>query len=167
MKKITLTLVAAVLLSCNEPTHQQTDFAKNNEIFNKHVETFKNHFLKGFEEENVELMLAMYDDSISWDGPNEGGVAFSKEDLSEVFINYIENFDDIQLNDQLYFGGSVYANPMEPFSDPNYIRVVGTWTNVHTATGLPTTLKWHAVMWFNEDGKVYRGTDWIINVAVE
>ena len=79
MKKITLTLVAAVLLSCNEPTHQQADFAKNNEIFDTHVETFKNHFLKGFEEENVELMLSMYADSISWDGPNEGGVTFSKE----------------------------------------------------------------------------------------
>ena len=47
MRKITLTLVAVVLLSCNEPTHQQADFAKNNEIFNTHVETFKNHFLKG------------------------------------------------------------------------------------------------------------------------
>ena len=167
MKKITLTLVAAVLLSCNEPNHQQADFAKNNEIFDTHVETFKNHFLKGFEEENVELMLSMYADSISWDGPNEGGVTFSKEDLSEVFINYIENFDDIKLNDQLYFGGSVYANPMEPFSDPDYIRVVGTWTNVHAATGIPTTLKWHAVMWFNEDGKVYRGSDWMDVASLE
>ena len=91
MKTFTLTLVAVVLLSCNQPTRQQTDFAANNEIFNTHVATFKNHFLKGFEEENVELMLSMYADSISWDGPNEGGVTFSKEDLSEVFINYMEN----------------------------------------------------------------------------
>ena len=161
MKNSILLLVAAIALSCNQPTLQQTDYENNKQIFNTHVETFKDHFLKGFEEENLELMLSMYADTLSWDGPNEGGVTFTKEDLSGVISNYLENFDEIKLNDQLYFGGSVYANPMEPFDDPNYIRVVGTWTNIHTESGVPTTLKWHAVMWFNEDGKVYRGSDWM------
>lgn len=162
MKKIVYLLaILFVIYSCAETTSTNSAYDENNEIFNTHVETFKNHFLKGFEEENLELMLSMYADSLSWDGPNEGGVSFNKSDLSGVITSYLENFDDIKLNNQLYFGGSVYSNPMEPFEDPNYIRVVGTWTNTHTATGVPTTLKWHAVMWFNEDGKVYRGTDWM------
>ena len=161
MKKLIFLFIAMMIISCNETNQNDTAYAENNQIFNTHVETFKNHFLKGFEEENLELMLSMYADSLSWDGPNEGGVTFNKSDLSDVITNYIENFDNIKLNNQLYFGGSVYSNPMEPFDDPNYIRVVGTWTNMHTATGVPTTLKWHAVMWFNEDGKVYRGTDWM------
>ena len=162
MKKIFYLIPALFILhSCTETNSTSSVLEENNEIFDTHVETFKNHFLKGFEEENLELMLSMYADSLSWDGPNEGGVTFNKSDLSGVIQNYLENFDDIKLNNQLYFGGSIYSTPMEPSNDPNYVRVVGTWTNTHTASGAPTTIKWHAVMWFNEDGKVYRGTDWM------
>lgn len=156
-----LLTIVLTFTSCLQQSDTTSEFEKNNAVFNSHVTTFKNHFLKGFEEENLELMLSMYADSLSWDGPNEGGLPFTKSDISDVISNYLDNFDNIKLNDQLYFGGSTYANPMEPFSNPNYIRVVGTWTNTHTETGLPTTLKWHAVMWFNEDGKVYRGSDWM------
>ena len=162
MKKSLLFIITIIVIySCSESSSNRSEFEANNQIFNNHVETFKNHFLKGFEEENLELMLSMYADSLSWDGPNEGGVTFNKSDLSGVIQNYLENFDDIKLNNQLYFGGSIYSTPMEPSNDPDYIRVVGTWTNTHTASGAPTTIKWHAVMWFNEDGKVYRGTDWM------
>ena len=81
MKKLIFLFIAMMIISCNETNQNDTAYAENNQIFNTHVETFKNHFLKGFEEENLELMLSMYADSLSWDGPNEGGVTFNKSDL--------------------------------------------------------------------------------------
>lgn len=160
-KTIFLLIFAMTLMSCNQESKSNAEYEANNAIFLKNVETFKNHFLKGFETKNLDLMMEMYADSLVWDGPNAGGVKFNKEDLSKTLTNYLENFNDIKLNNQLYFGGSVYASPMKPFSNPNYIRVVGKWTNTHIESGVPTSLKWHAVMWFDNDGKVYRGTDWM------
>lgn len=160
-KTIYFLLGCALLWSCNPQQETAAKYEENNALFLKNVDTFKNHFLKGFATENKELMLEMYADSLEWNGPNEAGIPFNKEDIGEVFDNYFENFDDIQLNNPLFFGGSIYSTPMEPSDNPNYLRVVGTWTNKHTASGATTSLKWHVVMWFNEDGKVYRGSDWM------
>ena len=54
MKKLIFLFIAMMIISCNETNQNDTAYAENNQIFNTHVETFKNHFLKGFEEENLE-----------------------------------------------------------------------------------------------------------------
>lgn len=50
MKKLIFLFIAMMIISCNETNQNDTAYAENNQIFNTHVETFKNHFLKGFEE---------------------------------------------------------------------------------------------------------------------
>jgi hypothetical protein len=168
MKKIIyLTLSVFIFISCKNDDSLNSNYEANNMTFNKHVQTFKNHFLKGFETKNLDLMAEMYADSLKWNGPNEAGDDWGKKEISDVFGFYIDNFDKIELKDQLYFGGTVYAAQGKPSSDPNYIRVVGTWNSTHKATGVVTKTKWHTVMWFNEDGKVYKGSDWMDVSGIE
>ena len=168
MKKLIYSLLSVFfVLACNTIKESTPNNEVNKKRFTKHVETFKNHFLKGFETNDLNLMLEMYADSLSWNGPIEGGVEWNKSDISAVFSNYLENFEDIELTKQLYFGGSVYSAQGEPSSDPDYVRVVGVWSTKHKESGVLTSTKWHSVMWFNEDGKVYRGTDWMDVSGIE
>jgi hypothetical protein len=168
MKKIIYTILcAAFLISCENVNPSDGEYQSNNKIFNTHVDTFKNHFLKGFETNNLDLMLEMYSDSLKWNGPNEGGVEWGKNEISNVFSFYLENFEQIELKNQLYFGGSVYRTDAAPSDDPNYVRVVGTWHSTHKETSVVTKTKWHAVMWFDKDGKVYRGSDWMDVAGIE
>ena len=166
-RNIVLILSIMLIVSCQTDNAKDSNYEANNMIFSKHVDTFKNHFLKGFETKNIELMLEMYSDSLYWNGPNEGGDDWGKKEISDVFSFYIENFDKIELKDQLYFGGTVYSAQGNPSSNPDYVRVVGTWHSTHKETNVETKTKWHAVMWFNEDGKVYRGSDWMDVAGIE
>ena len=168
MKKIIfLTLSLVFFFSCENSVTTDKNYEANNTIFNNHVNTFKNHFLKGFETNNLDLMLEMYSDSLIWNGPNEAGVDWGKNEISDVFSFYLENFEQIELKNQLYLGGSVYRADAEPSSNPDYLRVVGTWHSTHRETGILTKTKWHAVMWFDKDGKVYRGSNWMDVSGIE
>lgn len=108
-RKIGLILSIMLIVSCENNNATNSNYEADNMIFNKHVDTFKNHFLKGFETKNTELMLEMYSDSLYWNGPNEGGDDWGKKEISDVFSFYIENFDKIELKDQLYFGRRFFS----------------------------------------------------------
>ena len=49
-KKIGLILSMIFIISCQNDNVKNSNYEANNMIFSKHVDTFKNHFLKGFED---------------------------------------------------------------------------------------------------------------------
>jgi len=48
-RKIGLILSIMLIVSCENNNATNSNYEADNMIFNKHVDTFKNHFLKGFE----------------------------------------------------------------------------------------------------------------------
>ena len=82
---------------------------------------------------------------------------------------YFEEFDNLTFlpgdggidSKGAYWGGSYYSEVGESTSEPNGVRVYGTWTGTHTATGATTYNKWYAVIAFNEDGKAVMFSDWM------
>ena len=66
--------------------------------------------------------------------------------------------------------GSLYSEG-ETNTEPNVMRVYGTWTSVHSATGAKTGTKWYGVLNFNDDNKIATFSDWMdvngIQVQIE
>ena len=85
-RNIVLILSIMLIVSCQTDNAKDSNYEANNMIFSKHVDTFKNHFLKGFETKNIELMLEMYSDSLYWNGPNEGGDDWGDQ-VRNTFVN--------------------------------------------------------------------------------
>jgi hypothetical protein len=98
-----------------------------------------------------------------------GNIILSKDDMVNTAEQYFAEFDNLTFlpgdggidSKGAYWGGSYYSEVGESTSEPNGVRVYGTWTGTHTATGAITYNKWYAVIAFNEDGKVVMFSDWM------
>ena len=157
-------IIIAVILfvSCNNITTISNDSGVTEEqeaTFERNVNTFKNGIVKGFKEENVDIAMNMFADSLKWNNPEARlGEFKSYQDLKDILAFYMENFDDITFKDDVYFGGSLYSSN-EPSDSPNAVRIFGNWNIVHTESQAKVDHKWMAILWFNEDGKAYRFSD--------
>ena len=160
MNKIILLTLSALVLSCGQ-TAKNIDTSKDKELFNKNVKSFKNKFVAGFKSEDPELMMSLFADSLKWNNPEAvSGVFKSKQDLSEAINFYLNEFDDITFLNDVYFGGSHYSSENEASSSPSAVRIFGDWNTIHTRTNTNIAHKWMAIIWFNEDGKVYQFVDY-------
>jgi hypothetical protein len=162
MKNIIIIIAAILFVSCNNATKIVNDSGVTEEqeaVFERNVNAFKNGIVKGFKEENVDISMDMFADSLKWNNPEARlGESKSYQDLKDVLTFYIENFDDITFKDDVYFGGSLYSSN-KPSDSPNAVRVFGNWNTVHTESQAKIEHKWMAILWFNEDGKAYRFSD--------
>lgn len=159
MKKLILFILSASVLSCNQP-NESLDATNKKEIFNKNVLTIK-EMLNGFYEENSEKFMSVFADSVRWSGPDKIKLDDyeSKEVLESALNGYMALYDNHELKDIRFFGGSMYSDSGEGSDSPNVIRVFGNWHHTHTETQVDVTHKWVGIMWFNEDGKIYQFND--------
>ncbi len=176
MKKITLIFSLLVLISCTQEMKEELNSVNNEAIFQKNVENFI-LFTKAFGDENIDEAMNLFADSALWSPPEYNSYEWkTKEDLRAALQNYMYTFDEITFTPGInlpqnnlvdgFWGGSRFRSDGKEntsslsSSDPNNLRVYGTWSSIHTESGKITYSKWFALVNFNEAGKIIRFNDW-------
>jgi len=162
MRKLAILLII-LFVSCQAPTSGVSETDSN--TFEQNVQTIKDTWIQGFEEENLEKAISFMADSIKWTGPN--GNTVGMESLKESIQYWMETFDEMTYSegdglpgtDVGFWGGNTYPIS-QAMSGPNNVRMYGTWSMKNTATGKTAKSKHYAVLTFNEDGKVHTATEY-------
>ena len=162
MRKLAILLII-LFVSCQAPTSGVSETDSN--TFEQNVQTIKDTWIQGFEEENLEKAISFMADSIKWTGPN--GNTVGMESLKESIQYWMETFDEMTYSegdglpgtDVGFWGGNTYPIS-QAMSGPNNVRMYGTWSMNNTATGKTAKTKHYAVLTFNEDGKVHTATEY-------
>ena len=162
MKKIAILLII-LFASCEAPSNGVSEADVN--TFEKNVQTIKDSWIKGYQEENAEKVLSFMADSIQW--TSAAGDVSGKESLSEAVQYWIDNFEDFSFTeaegldgtDVGYWGGNTYP-VAQAMSGPNNVRMYGTWNITNSSTGKSVEFKHYLVWNFNEDGKVHTVTEY-------
>ena len=162
MRKLAILLII-LFVSCQAPTSGVSETDSN--IFEQNVQTIKDTWIQGFEEENLEKAISFMADSIKWTGPN--GDTVGMESLKQSIQYWMETFDEMSYSegdglpgtDVGFWGGNTYP-VSQAMSGPNNVRMYGTWSMKNTASGKTAKTKHYAVLTFNEDGKVHTATEY-------
>jgi hypothetical protein len=64
-------------------------------------------------------------------------------------------YNNIDFTKQLYFAG--LDENQKPNGD---VRVYGTWTSLNAVTEKPVEMDYYAVLFFNDEGKIYHQSEW-------
>ncbi len=173
---LAIVILAAISYSCNnsavqkmmqEPETGIIVSDENKAKFEDQINTFRT-FTQAFHDEDINQLMSVVTDSIQWSPPEyNGGVTVGYDGFKAAVLNYFDNFDDITFNeaegligsDNAYWSGSLYSSG-ETNTDPNVMRVYGTFSCLHTETGATVYNKWYAVLAFNDDGKIATFSDW-------
>ena len=162
MRKLAILLII-LFVSCQAPTSGVTETDSN--TFEQNVQTIKDTWIQGFEEENLEKAISFMADSIKWTGPN--GNTVGMESLKQSIQYWMDTFDEMTYSegeglpgtDVGFWGGNTYP-VSEAMSGPNNIRMYGTWSMKNSQTGKTAKTKHYVVLTFNEDGKVHTATEY-------
>ena len=162
MRKLAI-LLMILFVSCQAPTSGVSETDSN--TFEQNVQTIKDAWIQGFEEENLEKAISFMADSIKWTGPN--GNTVGMESLKQSIQYWMETFDEMSYSegdglpgtDVGFWGGNTYP-VSQAMSGPNNVRMYGTWSMKNTASGKTAKTKHYAVLTFNEDGKVHTATEY-------
>lgn len=162
MRKLAILLII-LFASCQAPTSGVSETDSN--TFDQNVQTIKDTWIQGFEEENLEKAISFMADSIKWTGPN--GDTVGMESLKQSIQYWMETFDEMSYSegdglpgtDVGFWGGNTYP-VSQAMSGPNNVRMYGTWSMKNTASGKTAKTKHYAVLTFNEDGKVHTATEY-------
>nr|AOE09336.1 hypothetical protein [uncultured bacterium] len=162
MRKLAILLII-LFVSCQAPTSVVSETDSN--TFEQNVQTIKDTWIQGFEEENLEKAISFMADSIKWTGPN--GNTVGMESLKQSIQYWMETFDEMSYSegdglpgtDVGFWGGNTYP-VSQAMSGPNNVRMYGTWSMKNTTTGKTAKTKHYAVLTFNEDGKVHTATEY-------
>jgi hypothetical protein len=126
-------------------------------------------FYKAHEAENLEALGNLLADTLQFSPPQYNGNEWlGKEDLLAALKNYHENFDNIRFTPGVitpevreggYWSGSVFPKETAT-TEPNNIRVYGTWNATHTETGKQIGVKYFALIVVNDEGKIAMASDY-------
>ena len=143
---------------------------KNQAIFDRNVASIR-AFVQGFADKDLDAQMALFSDTAMWSPPQyNGNVWVDMEGMREALQYYHDNFEDISFEEGIdlglgderqpaFWSGSLYPTGTAT-SVPNNIRIYGTWKTTHIESGKEVYNKWYGLMFFNEDGKIVRFTDW-------
>ncbi len=186
MKKLVLTLVLmslVVALGCKEQpaaSEEATEMesAPDYDAFNQQVAVIEALYA-AHEAEDIDAMRAMMADTLKYSPPAyNGGEWVGSDVLLAAIKGYHDNFENIQWHpgiklpdgtmENAYWSGSVF--PEDSASDtPDAIRVYGTWTATHTATGKDIGVNFYSIISMNEAGKIAQVTEFfdVNGIAVQ
>jgi ketosteroid isomerase-like protein len=181
MKKLILFLSAIALItmySCKDSatteaaeTEEATEVSESAEapdydLFNSRVAILK-EFFQAHENEDMEAISNLLSDTIKVSPPSyNGNQMVGKEEFLAALKNYHDNFDNIKYTEGLVLGdtpevgwwsGSVYPAENASYS-AQAIRIYGTWKATHTESGKEIGVKYYAIGWINDDGKISQFT---------
>jgi hypothetical protein len=176
MKNLTQILCLTFLFSCTPEAKEELNAVNNEATFQKNVKNFMD-FTKEFKNENIDGVMNMFADSAQWSPPEYNSYTWkTKDELRDGLLNYMNSFDDLTFTPGInlpgenvvdgFWGGSRYRSDgnentsSSSSSNPNNLRIYGTWSSIHTESGKKTYSKWYAIVNFNEAGKIVRFNDW-------
>jgi len=137
-------------------------------VFDQKVDIMRS-FMKAHEDENLEAQKVLMADTLKWGPPYYNGNEWlAKADYVTALQNYHNDYEKIKftegvmLADTLVNGmwsGSVFPKDRATNS-PDVIRIYGTWTATHTASGKEVGVKWFGLSWINDAGKISQITEY-------
>ena len=168
---ILIVLALFTLSACEQPEAVETtettelpDYA----AFDQKVEIMRS-FFKAHEDENLEALRALLADTLRWGPPYYNGNEWlGKVDYVAVLQSYHNDYENIKFKEGLVaadtpgngmWSGSVFPEDRASNS-PDVIRIYGTWTAIHTASGKETGVKWFGLSWINDAGKISQFTEY-------
>jgi limonene-1,2-epoxide hydrolase len=163
-----ITIVLLTLTACQEPVAEEKVEAPDYATFNNKVETLRS-FLKAHSDENLDAQSNMMADTLKWSPPAYNGNKWlGKEEMLTALKGYHDNFENIKYTEGIALQDSivngVYAGSVFPkasaTTDPNAIRLYGTWHAKHSESGKDIGVKWYAIGWVNEAGKIAQWTEY-------
>lgn len=180
MKNQSIILILFFLLtivSCKQPADSAVEVveeiteasdAPDYEAFNAKVAVIK-AFIKAHETENLATLTELLSDTLKYSPPTYNGNKWlGKAEYLAALKGYHNNYEAIKFTEGIaigdtvetaYWSGSVYPEDSASNS-PNAIRIYGTWTAKHSASGKEVGLKYYALTWINDDGKIIRTTSY-------
>lgn len=157
MKKTVLLLVASVILaSCQEKAPEAVAPVPdvNMEKFHKNVATTK-AFLDAFSAHDSTNLASFVSDDFIWSPPSVGMDSLPKAEWENAMKGFMKTFTDIKLTNAQYFAG--LNDDQTPNGD---VRVYGVWNSKFADSGKDAKLKWYAVCFFDEAGKITHQAEW-------
>jgi ketosteroid isomerase-like protein len=162
-----LAFALAVLVSCTETTTTETTTTEAEEgpdyaAFDAKADLIRT-FFQAHSDEDVEALEGMVAEDFEWSAPNNSGSEHAgKEEFLAAMAAYHEGYDNITFTEGVvtpdstiggFWSGSVF--PAETATNkPNVIRVYGTWTGIHAASGGDISLKYFSLVSINDEGKI-------------
>ena len=145
MKKIILLFIGILFVSCDNNPNYEKNLATAKKLFELHGEKKLDEQL-ALVSDSIKLYLPMYD------AKNPVG----RETYEAVLKGYQDNYEDIKYTAQAWLPG---VDTLSLKNDGS-VRVYGTWSGVHSATGNEFSLGSYHTMAFDADGKISGGGDW-------
>ena len=126
-------------------------------------------FVSAHGNEDLEAQRNLLADTLKWSPPYyNGNQVLGKDDYVAALQSYHENFENIKYTEGISMGdiqeagfwsGSAFPEGTAS-STPDAIRMYGTWTATHTESGKEIGVKWYAIGWVNEAGKIAMITEY-------
>ena len=159
MKKLLFaSIVSLLLIACSDKEKKEDDAPKKNTemkaAYEKNLASLQAG-IAAFEKEDIEGWAASVADSVKWNSPAYGDTVTTKAHWKESLQYYLDNWDNIKLNNATYLPG-VDSTTMELDGS---VRYYGYWDAVHKS-GTPTHVSYYATYDFNKDGKVIAGSEY-------
>ncbi len=136
--------------------------------FNQKVAAIRS-FLQAHCDEDITTQSNMVADTFQWSPPQYNGNQWlGKEEYVAALQSYHDNYENITFTEGIVTPDStangVWAGSIFPegtaTSEPNAIRVYGTWSATHSATGKEIGVKWFGISWLNDDNQLAQMTEY-------
>ena len=160
MKRLILFfMVITVLSSCQEraPEPKEPEIAEADpmmEKFHKNVETTKAYLQAFCDKDSTKLFSYVTEDYI-WSPPSVGRDSLPLATWKDAMKGFMAGYNDIQFTEGQYYAG--LGEDQKPNGD---VRVYGLWKSKMAESGADQRLKWYAVLFFNDDGKIVHSAEW-------
>lgn len=124
-------------------------------------------------DEDLNAQAEMLSDTVKWSpAAYNGNTWLGKEEYLAALKAYHDNFENIKYAEGItlpdstangIYAGSVFPKETATMSS-NAMRLYGTWSATHTASGKEIGVKWYGIGSVNEAGKIVMFTEyWDVN----
>ena len=148
MKKLILLVSCSFfLINCDSNSRKMMEYEKNAATAKK--------FYQSFSDKKLIEMRSFVTDDYTWSPPPTGVDSLDVDTWSKAMQGFNDAYDDIEFTKQLYFAG--LDENQKPNGD---VRVYGTWKSLNAVTKKPVEMDYYAVLFFNDEGKIYHQSEW-------
>jgi hypothetical protein len=163
-------LALLILVACKQeqPAPAEESESPDYAVFDKRVETVRS-FIQAHCDENLAGMTNMMADTLKWSPASfNGNEWLGKADFIGALKAYHDGYENIKFTEGLSIGGDVNNGmwsgsvfPQDQASvSADVIRIYGTWSGTHTESGKDIGVKYYALGWVNDDGKISQWSDY-------
>lgn len=157
MKKIFFAgIISLIVIGCKDEKKEEAtsnNKTEMNALYDKNLSSLK-AVLAAFEKEDINAFAANIADTAVWNSPAYGDTVSTKAHWMESLKYYLDNWDNLKLNNAQFLPGIDAAT--NEFNGS--VRYYGSWDGVHTS-GVATKVSFYGTYEFNNDNKIISGSD--------